>query len=452
MRPALLESFMAWQVWVVIYTVFRYNISEQLCLEGGRALGYNDFNELGKQINRTVNNALNSANLQGLKNVRDSIDASFRNAGAGAQPGRNGGQNPRNNAGGAQNNAWSAPNSQYKQYKGANNQNRSAPYSNYKPQAYAVPRPKRDTAGKAAGIVLNVLGAIFLAASFFGLVGMLPKVFTANEVFPVAEIAAVSIYGVMAVGGGVMISCGIGLGQRAKRYALYWRAIGTCKFCTLKQLTETANCTEKYLRKDLKKMMRRGLFPGAKFDKEETCLILDEATYQQYLQAAESRTLREREEEERKRRAAEQPEISAVVEEGQKYIKSIREANDALPGVEVSGKLDRLEEVASRIFSYVEQHPNKLPEIRRFMNYYLPTSLKLVSAYREFEAQPVQGENLAAAKREILETLDTINHAYENLLDRLYEDDTLDISTDISALETMLAQEGLTDDDFKNNK
>ena len=142
------------------------------------------------------------------------------------------------------------------------------------------------------------------------------------------------------------------------------------------------------------------------------------------------------------------PEIIAVMEEGEKYLKSIREANDALPGVEISNKLYRLEEIAAKIFNYVEQHPNKLPDIRRFMNYYLPTSLKLVKAYREFDEQPVQGENLTAIKQEILETLDTINLAYENLLDRLFEDNTLDIATDISALETMLAQEGLTGDNF----
>ena len=83
------------------------------------------------------------------------------------------------------------------------------------------------------------------------------------------------------------------------------------------------------------------------------------------------------------------------------------------------------------------------------MSYYLPTTLKLVNAYREFDAQPVQGENILSAKREIEETLDTINLAFENLFDGLFEDDAIDISTDISVLETMLRQEGLTGSDFK---
>ena len=133
-------------------------------------------------------------------------------------------------------------------------------------------------------------------------------------------------------------------------------------------------------------------------------------------------------------------------------MRQIRAANDALPGQTISEKLDRLELVTEKIFAHVEQHPEKLPDIRKFMNYYLPTTLKLVNAYREFETQPVQGENIQSSKREIEETLDTINTAFENLLDNLFQTDALDLSTDISALETMLAQEGLTDSVFKKRQ
>ena len=131
-------------------------------------------------------------------------------------------------------------------------------------------------------------------------------------------------------------------------------------------------------------------------------------------------------------------------------IRQIREANDAIPGEDISQKLFRLEEITSKIFDHVEKHPEKLPEIRKFLNYYLPITLKLVDAYREFDSQPVQGEHIMSAKAEIRETLDTINQAFENLLDSLFENAAMDISTDISALEAMLAQEGLTGNDFQN--
>ena len=82
------------------------------------------------------------------------------------------------------------------------------------------------------------------------------------------------------------------------------------------------------------------------------------------------------------------------------------------------------------------------------MNYYLPTTVKLVTSYREFESQPVQGENILTAKKEILDILDTVNSAFASLLDSLFQNDAIDISADISVLKTMLAQEGLTQKDF----
>ena len=109
--------------------------------------------------------------------------------------------------------------------------------------------------------------------------------------------------------------------------------------------------------------------------------------------------------------------------EGEAWIMKIRRANDVLPGAEISRKLDQLESVTRKIFSTVEKKPEKLSEIRRFMNYYLPTTVKLVTAYQEFEAQPVQGANIQTTKQEILDILDTVNNAFAALLDSLYEHD-----------------------------
>ena len=90
--------------------------------------------------------------------------------------------------------------------------------------------------------------------------------------------------------------------------------------------------------------------------------------------------------------------------------------------------------------------------MNKFMEYYLPTTLKLVKAYREFDGQALEGENISSGKQEIEKTLDTINKAFLNLFDNLFADTAMDISTDISVLRTMLAQEGLTDSDFNLNR
>ena len=87
-------------------------------------------------------------------------------------------------------------------------------------------------------------------------------------------------------------------------------------------------------------------------------------------------------------------------------------------------------------------------DIRRLMEYYLPTTVKLLEAYEELDAQPIQGENITSSKTEIEKTLDTLNIAFEKLLDDLFQDTAWDVSSDISVLHTMLAQEGLTEDEI----
>ena len=102
-----------------------------------------------------------------------------------------------------------------------------------------------------------------------------------------------------------------------------------------------------------------------------------------------------------------------------------------------------------RIFESVKKHPEQKKEMDKFMDYYMPTTLKLVNAYREFDALEVKGENITNAMQEIENTLDTISLAFEKLLDDLFQDTAWDVASDISVLHTMLAQEGLTGNDFE---
>ena len=86
------------------------------------------------------------------------------------------------------------------------------------------------------------------------------------------------------------------------------------------------------------------------------------------------------------------------------------------------------------------------------MDYYLPTTMKLLEAYEELDTQPVQGENILSSKREIEKTLDTLNQAFERLLDDMFQDTAWDVSSDISVLNSMLAQEGLKEKDFEQKQ
>ncbi len=110
----------------------------------------------------------------------------------------------------------------------------------------------------------------------------------------------------------------------------------------------------------------------------------------------------------------------------------------------ISAHIVRLQQTSEKIFDYVKDHPDKLSDIRKFMNYYLPTTLKLLNAYDRMSAQGVSGENIDTSLERIRSMMNTITAAFDKQLDSLFGEEALDISTDISVLETMMAREGLT--------
>ena len=310
-----------------------------------------------------------------------------------------------------------------------------APYVR-RPMSYG---PRFKIPGNVASVLLLVfgfigLGAVLLGVLVSGIASLLSHtmgLFSGLSLGVFLPLLAVFL---------IMIFCGFALQGRVKRFKAYMQRMKGAKFCPVELLASSIGRTKKFVVKDLKKMIRLGFFPDGHLDDEQTCLMLDYETYQYYLEAKENMK--------KQQEAEEASEENAALAEGRRYIRQIREANDAIPAQDVSEKLSRLEDITTRIFDCVEQRPEKMPEIRKFMSYYLPTTLKLVNTYREFYEQPVESRNIAGAKKNIEGALDTINTAFENLLDSLYQDDAMDVSTDISVLKSMLAQEGLTDRDF----
>lgn len=231
-------------------------------------------------------------------------------------------------------------------------------------------------------------------------------------------------------------------------------------------------------------MIGRGFFREGYLDQKGTLLITDRSTYQQYVSAqteyakrsaaqemnsadglqkdADRKAEKKKKPEEAKQNtaagkaaAADQKQSTAyreILRDGQNYIDHIRECNVKIEDAEMSAKLDRLEIVVTRIFREAEKNPDAVSELKKMMSYYLPTTRKLLDAYCEMDEQPVRGQNIENTKKEIENALDTINTAFENLLDGLFEEKAWDISSDISVLNTMLAQEGLTGTDFSKKE
>ena len=142
-------------------------------------------------------------------------------------------------------------------------------------------------------------------------------------------------------------------------------------------------------------------------------------------------------------------ETSEMVEEGKAFIAHIHRKNEEVPDPVFTEKLNRLEQIVTNIFDRVAASPDTAPDLHRLMKYYLPTTQKLVDTYATLDKQTVQGENIETAKREIESSLDTINEAFEKFLDSFFQTTAWDVSSDISVMNQMMKQDGLTGgDDF----
>ena len=268
--------------------------------------------------------------------------------------------------------------------------------------------------------------------------------------------AAPSVLTLAVLGGGVaLIGSGVKNLSQASRFKTYRKTLGRKTYCTLDQLARSVGRNVGFVRKEVLRMIDQGLFREGHLDKEQTQLITSDETYRYYehsrlqLEQRQAQLAREQ-----AALAANAPDkrVREVLDKGNSFLSELRRCNDAIPGEEISAKIDRMERIVGKIFARARTNPEIIPDLKKMMDYYLPMTVKLLNAYADMDAQPHQGENIRNSKREIEKTLDTLNLAFEKLLDDLFADTALDVSSDISVLQTLLAQEGLTEDGLFQTK
>lgn len=386
------------------------------------AINSQDFHQLNKTITNTVNDAVSSIQ-QGLRTAGDAVNkASFLSYPEQKKQKEWGAEGPK-----------SQPGNGHVQDTGTN-----------------LELFKKNTPVKAGGIVLTVCGFTFsigfgIAVITLLLVGML------LGHFHIGMKIALSILLPFLVGSGIMAWKGGSMLSALKRYQNYIRQLHGRTYCNIKELADKSGKSFHFVLKDVKKMIENGWFRQGHLDHENSCLIVSHDTYQEY-QEIQRQRMAQRELEQQEALAQGQgsgSEVQEVISKGKEYIHKIRECSRAIPGEEISRKISHMELLVQKIFDRVQEDPDSLEDIQKLMDYYLPTTVKLLDAYQQLERQPVQGENIRNSKKEIEQTLDTLNIAFEKLLDSLFEDVAWDVSSDISVLHTMLAQEGLTKGDFK---
>ena len=305
-------------------------------------------------------------------------------------------------------------------------------------------------AGTVSGIIYMILGVLgSLVFGFLVLTGLIVMAFT-----KIADtiIGVIVIFIFFAVSLGLLLR-GINIRKRLKRFKKYVRFMEDNSYCLIKDLAVFSKEKESFVIKDLNKMINLGMFIEGHIDEEETYFMLNDDVYTDYLKLKKQQMakaeLDKKEKLSRDINDSEEEELNSILKMGRKYIEQIKTVRNDLYKEEIALKIDKLQDIASQILNYVEKNPKKLQEVNKFINHYLPITIKLINSYKELTNQTVQGDNIKNAKIEIEKSIDIINNAFENLLDDLYEDVVLDISTDISVLKTLFKQEGLTEEDFK---
>ena len=138
------------------------------------------------------------------------------------------------------------------------------------------------------------------------------------------------------------------------------------------------------------------------------------------------------------------PELQSVIYQGKRAIADIRRLNDEIPDERISAQIDLIERLTAQIFDCVRKNPKKLSQIRQFLNYYLPTTIKLMEQYVTLQNQSLKTENITEGMQKIEDLLDKVIIAFQRQLDALFEADVVDITADIRVMEQMMASEGLT--------
>lgn len=144
--------------------------------------------------------------------------------------------------------------------------------------------------------------------------------------------------------------------------------------------------------------------------------------------------------------------IRELAEQGNNAIKEFTRLNDQIKNSKISGCIDSIVVYMQKIFDNVAQNPEKLPKIRRFLNYYLPTTQKILTAYANLENQNADTKNISETMVRIEGMADKIEEAFKHQLDSLFGDDALDIKSDIAVLENMMAREGIINDDINQSQ
>ena len=424
-------------------------------------------NQLGEQIRSAVQSAVNSGDFSGLTDLISGkvnlvIDEAKNQIRMEAQKHSPDYSGPKGNEAGTRQYAqdrmqmkqnWESWGQQHgintdrsgNHYQRANRGNQPASTGRTTFNIGRAPKYKMVKIGSVSGTLLKVFGGLGIGVN--SILVILSLIFK----WKVGLVLCGSLW----LGSFLMTQIGAFKHKRLRRAKRYADLCGDKMYANLEDIANNMQVSKFSVLKDLRKMLQMGIFPTGHLDNSGSHFILTDELYKQYQDAEKGRQIRESEQKELtdQQKAQEiagvdeqgrDAEVEKMIADGQDCIRQLRELNDDIEGEVVSEKLFRLESLLKEIFAGVREHPEQKQQLRKFMDYYLPTTIKLVEAYREFDQVTQPGSDIISAKEEIENTLDTINIAFNELRNNLFRDRVFDVTADAQVLQTMLAQEGLT--------
>ncbi|MBQ6160908.1 MAG: 5-bromo-4-chloroindolyl phosphate hydrolysis family protein [Oscillospiraceae bacterium] len=216
--------------------------------------------------------------------------------------------------------------------------------------------------------------------------------------------------------------------KKAQRFENYLKLIGDKESVPIHYLADVMGIDYHKVIKDLREMIARGILQPAWLDLKTYRLMMTEYTETQAVRPEEK--------------------TEEAISRNDRILRQIRADNDLIADQEVSKKIDRIEDLTRKIFAILEQRPEKEAQLYNFMNYYLPTTLKALESYARLEAQGIETAAIREAKQKINHALDELADGYEKQLDKLFEDDVVDITADIDVMRKMLHKDGLKEDEI----
>ena len=291
----------------------------------------------------------------------------------------------------------------------------------------------------------TALGDVVVSTAEDGGILMTGTGYVMNTAYNVLGIVS-GVLGLATAGFGWMTACGsawVKAGKQLGQFADLADTTDYHKGLSVRMLADLVHQNRKKMLKKLQKYIRKGWLNGWLDEKTETLYL----TAEDYRAAQEARAAVQAEPEPKAEPQAEPQETPLNLETTRRFAKVLAQEQQLMQDAQGVEELAHMQKTTEAICDWLEAHPESLPKARRFAEYYIPTTLKLLHTYNDVQGQ--QGANAESIRRDIAGILHTLNQAFDNLYDNLLSDVALDVSSEIAALQGMLANDGLTGRDFQ---